>query len=170
MREPRPTPEPAGQLPTGNAPCTLWTSYHVLLFSRTFSISSTNGHIDLFYTFFFSFTYLENLSILEKTVGNQALGQSLLKMKCISLRSINFRENIPVFLNHFCSLQMDSNRKREERKHHRTQEQTNKSALGVSTLSSSSIFGFCFYSHFLFYLTGTTGVLTFMGSLNKSPF
>jgi hypothetical protein len=30
---------------------------------------------------------------------------------------------------------MDSNRKHEERKHHRTQEQTNKSALGISTLS-----------------------------------
>ena len=102
-------------------------------------------------------------------MGNQVLGQSLLKMKCISLRSINFRENTPIFLNHFCSLQMDSNRKHEERKHHRTQEQTNKSVLGISTLSPSSIFGFCFYSHFLFYLTGTTGILTFMGSPNKSP-
>lgn len=67
-------------------------------------------------------------------MGNQALGQSLLKMKCISLRSINFRENTPVFLNHFCSLQMVSNRKSEERKHHRTQGQTNKSALGISTV------------------------------------
>ena len=101
-------------------------------------------------------------------MGNQALGQSLLKMKCISLRSINFRENTPVFLNHFCSLQMDSNRKSEERKRHRTQEQTNKSAPGISTLSASPIFGF-FYSHFLFYLTGTTGILNLWKVLTKVP-